>query len=96
MQEYRVLVNYNGTERWYNKDNQRHRHNGPAIVYADGTQFWYKNGRFHRDDGPAIIYADGYKEYWIDGIYQPNSKEFKELTVADIEKILGYRIKVVK
>jgi hypothetical protein len=40
----------------YNRSNGLlHRLNGPAIVWADGTEEWWVNGRHHRDDGPAII-----------------------------------------
>jgi hypothetical protein len=121
MQEYRVTIDVNGTQRWYNKDNEHHREddkpaivytdgtqiwmrnsklhrdNGPAAIYADGTQLWCKNDELHRDNGkPAVINADGTEEYWLNDKRQPNPKEFKELTVAAIERILGYRIKIVK
>jgi hypothetical protein len=90
-----AIIFANGTQYWY-QNGKRHRDGGPAIVYADGDQSWYKNGKLHRVSGPAITYADGAEEYWVNGKRRPNPKEFKELTVADIEKILGYRIKVVK
>lgn len=34
---------YNGDEYWY-KNGMRHREDGPAIEWADGTKFWYYNG----------------------------------------------------
>ena len=40
---------------------------GPAIIRADGTQFWWQNGKIHREDGPAVIYPDGTQEWWQDG-----------------------------
>ena len=49
-----------------------HRTDGPAIVYANGDQYWYQNGKYHHEDGPAIVYANG-DQYW----YQ-NSKYHRE------------------
>lgn len=31
------------------------RLDGPAVVYADGTETWYQNGKVHRLTGPAHI-----------------------------------------
>ena len=39
---------------WRNAQGQLHRDFGPAITYADGSQFWYRNDHLHRLDGPAI------------------------------------------
>jgi len=44
-----------------------HREDGPALIKADGTQYWYKNGNRHREDGPAIIRADGSQRWYING-----------------------------
>lgn len=43
----------------------RHREDGPAFEYADGTKVWWLNGQLHREDGPAIIHNDGYEEWWL-------------------------------
>jgi len=45
----------------------------PAMIYDNGTKYWYKDGLLHRDNNlPAIIYSDGdcgyYKNenrYWF-------------------------------
>ena len=45
----------------------------PAIIWSDGTKYWFKDGLKHRDNNlPAIIYSDGdcgyYKNenrYWF-------------------------------
>ena len=69
-------------------------------VYEDRTEWRNKSGKFHRIDGPAFERADGRVEYWIDGV-EYTEKEFlaktqtKELTVAEIEKLLGYSVKIV-
>jgi hypothetical protein len=70
MQDYKVKVDSEGNERWFNMSGRLHREGGPAVTFADGSQFWYKNGQPHRIGGPAIIYADGGEEYWINGICQ--------------------------
>ena len=44
-----------------------HREDGPAIIWADGTQVWWINGNHHREDGPAVIYASGTQVWWING-----------------------------
>lgn len=43
MKEYKVLVDDEGTIRWY-KNGKLHRKDGPAVEYADGRQYWYING----------------------------------------------------
>lgn len=37
-----------------NEKGERHREDGPAVEYADGSKYWYQNGELHREDGPAI------------------------------------------
>ncbi len=44
-----------------------HRLDGPAIIFASGTQEWRLNGQRHREDGPAIIYCNGTQEWWVNG-----------------------------
>ena len=66
---YKVTVDENGTVRWYNENGQRHREDGPAYEYADGTRFWYLNGQRHREDGPAIEYANGDRSWYLNGKY---------------------------
>jgi hypothetical protein len=95
MQEYTVKVFKNRTE-WFNLQGQLQR-----VEYIDGSKYWYENGKRHRLGGPAIEHADGRKEWWIDG-EDYTEEEFlaktqtKELTVAEIEKLLGYSVKIVK
>jgi len=71
-------------------------------VYDNGNKFWYLNGEFHREDGPAIEYANGNKYWYLNG-KRHTEAEFnakmnpdKELSVADLEKLLGYKVKIVK
>ena len=60
--EYKQVVDVDGDKYWY-RNNKRHREDGPAIEYADGRKHWYLNGKLHREDGPAIEWANGNK-YW--------------------------------
>ena len=71
-------------------------------VYSDGNRYWTLNGKFHRMDGPAIEWANGGKFWYIHG-KQLTEQEFlkatnpaKELTVAEIEDLLGYPVKIVE
>ena len=60
------VIDSDGTKRWYNEQGKRHREDGPAIVYPDGS-VWYLNGQYHREDGPAVEWATGRKEWWLNG-----------------------------
>lgn len=55
----KMLYIWKSGTRWWHKNGQHHRDDGPAIEFANGTKWWYKNGQRHRDDGPAIEDADG-------------------------------------
>jgi hypothetical protein len=39
----------------YRQHGQRHRVNGPAILWNDGDQWWYQYGKLHRTNGPAKL-----------------------------------------
>ena len=51
-------------EYWYLND-MYHREDGPAIIYAYGSQLWWINNKLHREDGPAVIHSDGTKFWWV-------------------------------
>jgi hypothetical protein len=67
MKTYKVTVDEDKTIRWYNSNGQRHREDGPAIEWANGTKSWYINGEYHREDGPAYEGANGTKYWYING-----------------------------
>ena len=94
-----VVERMDGSKEYY-KNGKLHREDGPAIEYSDGYKAYYKEGKKHREDGPAVEYDGGSKEYWINN-KQLTEEEFnnrtkKELTVKQIEELLGYSIKVVR
>ena len=98
MIEYKVRVYHNGAREWL-LDGIRHREDGPAIEYANGDRYWYLNGNLHREDGPAVEYASGVREWWLNGkrvTEEDVMKPAKELTVAEIEQLLGHKVKIVK
>ena len=65
--KYHVVVDENGTRRYYNVAGRLHRLDGPAVEYASGSKAWYQNGKRHREDGPAGEYAGG-KEWFQNGV----------------------------
>jgi hypothetical protein len=94
--EYTVKVD-NGDTRWY-LNGKLHREDGPAVEFACGTKSWCLNGELHRADGPAIEYADGNKSWYINGVKvteQAVMNPIKQLTVAQVEALLGYAVKIV-
>jgi len=96
-------VDYSGRgSKWWYKNGVRHKIDGPAIVWLNGSKEWWINGKRHREDGPAVERNNGYKQWWITGT-QYTEAEFlsktqpaTELTIAEIEQQLGYKIKLVK
>ena len=90
-----------GSKLWW-QNGQRHSTDGPAVEWADGTRYWYQNNQLHRTDGPAVEYANGRKEWCVNGKrlteaeFLAATQPAVELTVADIEKLVGKRVKIVK
>ena len=66
--ELRIEIDEYGKKCYYNAENQIHREDGPAVVWASGTKYWYINGKLHREDGPACEYAYGSKFWYIHGV----------------------------
>ena len=90
-----------GSKYWFRRG-ARHREDGPAAIYSDGSKEWWVNDYRHRNDGPAVEYTNGTKVWYLDGEELTEAKfnarmnPAKELTVAEIEALLGYSVKVVK
>ena len=100
MIEYTVKVYVSGTKHWYLKG-KLHREDGPAIERAGGTKEWYLNDMRHREDGPAVEFNNGDKYWYLNG-KQLTGDQFnkamsptRELTISELESMLGYKIKVV-
>lgn len=96
----------NGNTYWYADEACTifHREGALAVMYADGSTEWCRIGKLHRDDGPAIEPApgNGRKEWWLDGVKLTKAEHTRltapaqEMTVAQIESALGYKVKIVK
>jgi len=56
-----------GTITYRNASGQLHNTNGPAIVGADGSKWYYINDQLHNPQGPAVVFANGRKSYHIKG-----------------------------
>jgi hypothetical protein len=67
MQTYKVTVDKDKTICWYNDKDQRHRLDGPAIEWANGSKAWWVDGKYHRLDGPAYDGFDGSKSWYVNG-----------------------------
>ena len=61
-------INFYGTIYYCKKDTKiSHNPYGPAIIWKDGSKFYYIEDRLHRLDGPAVTFVGGNHEYWING-----------------------------
>ena len=91
----------NGHKEWF-QHGQRHRIDGPAIECTDGSTYWYQNGLLHRTDGPAVERNDGTKAWYInsekltEAEFLAATQPVVEMTVADVEKLVGKRVKIIK
>ena len=96
-----ALESANGDKYWY-LDGKLHRVDDAAVEWANGYKAWYINGKRHRVDGPAIVRTNGDKAWYLEGKkytqaeFKAKMHPTKELTVADIERMLGHRVKIVK
>ena len=62
-------IHGSGSIIWKNENDKVHREGDmPAMIWSDGSQFWYKSGQYHRDgDKPAAIYPDGTRYWYLYG-----------------------------
>lgn len=57
-----------GGYRYTTVDGELHSvDDAPAMVYPDGTQWWYRGGKVHRDGAAAILWHNGVEEWFQDG-----------------------------
>lgn len=52
----------------FDDNGMRHRLNGPAVIWSDGSEEWYVHGRRHRLGGPALVRQDGWQEWYKDDL----------------------------
>lgn len=77
-----IKASADGTRRYYNQLGALHRVNGPAVEYADGSNYWLQHGLLHRICGPAVTREDGSVGFYIFGQRYDNSEYFRRL-IAD-------------
>ena len=74
-------------------------------IDENGSKWYFKDKamtKLHREDGAAIEWANGDKAWYLEGKkytqaeFKAKMHPTKELTVADIERMLGHRVKIVK
>ena len=96
-----AVVCTNGHKEWW-QNGLLHRIDGPAIEWWDGDKRWYQNGQRHRIDGPAVMYANGSKAWYIndkamtEAEFLAATQPTVEMTVAEVEKLVGKRVKIIK
>ena len=83
---YEVRGYNDGTQAWY-INGERHREDGPAVIFSSGIQYWYLNGKLHREDGPALIGANGVQEWWVNG-NRLTEEQFNKRTKSCAGKIV--------
>jgi len=97
MIEYTVTVQTNKTE--WRLNGELHRTDGPAVERIGGYKEWLINGELHRADGPAVQWANGATEWFLNGVEVTEADVMsptKEMTIAELEAVLGHKVKVVK
>jgi len=58
----------------------------PAVIWPDGTRWWYRDGEPHRDgDRPSAIQADG-KRRWL-----KNGEAHREFRSSDLSLACAMR-----
>ena len=59
----------NGIIRYYDANGgDLHRIGGPAVIYPNGTTWWYENGSNHSEGRVSTIYGDGEIWYYLNGL----------------------------
>jgi hypothetical protein len=103
MIEYTVTVKDDRIE--WRLNGKLHREDGPAIEWKskrDLKYVWYLNGKIHREDGPACEFHSDKKEWWLDSVelteeeFIKKTQPVKEMTFEEIQKELGYKIKIIE
>lgn len=48
---------------YYDKNNRLHRKDGPAIIWPNGTKYWYLDGKYYgNSDKPPVEYLAALKK----------------------------------
>jgi hypothetical protein len=80
------IIEYNDRIE-YHLNGRLHRDNGPAIIYNDGSEYWFQYDRLHNTNGPAIILPFGMKRYYIND-KQYSLNDYKLIIFTLYKKII--------
>jgi hypothetical protein len=73
----------------------RHREDGPASEFINGSKEWWLEGKCHREDGPAVECFDGTKHWFLEDI-KYKKINLKNYVILDHNKrkygIMWYRL----
>lgn len=70
-----MMESVNRNKFWF-KNGEFHRIDGPSIEYLNGDKHWFLNGKRHRLNGPAKEWSGGIIQWWINGNRYYNEKDF--------------------
>jgi hypothetical protein len=63
-------------------------------IDSDGNKRWRNEyGQLHRLDGPAVEWADGEKEWWVNGDWCTNFKDFQKAAKLTDNQITILKLK---
>ena len=60
------FVDKSGAKYLYDDNRKYHSYNDlPAVIYSDGSKFWFKHGLIHRNNNlPAVVRYNGLKVWY--------------------------------
>lgn len=91
--ESKPTVDDTGATCWFNADGEYHRDDGPAIIWKDGSEFWYQYDRCHNINGPAARWTESNSVSWhIDGM-KISFEEWCKRTSRTSEEALFLKLK---
>jgi hypothetical protein len=83
----KLTIDKLGNKFWKLPSGKRHREDGPAVEFVNGSKAWYINGKRHREDGPTCEYKNGDKFWHLNGI-KYTEQEYKIETRSRKLKLL--------
>lgn len=78
-----VITQPDGVVVYLNAAGKPHRTDGPAVITATGSRYWYRNGKLHRTDGPAIMFSGGSCDWYLNGVSMPEDVFWQRIASGD-------------
>lgn len=92
MDKLQKRYSYDGVEEW-TLNGFTHREDGPAVIYPNGSKYWYRYNQLHRLDGPAIMRYNNTYEWYIEGRRMYSNYQFKFYSEISEEDLLSLVLK---